>query len=592
MPKRVLDLYTYLNPDEAALEIAKQYDRWVTARTKKEKEWAELRNYIFATDTSTTSNAQLPWKNKTTRPKICQIRDNLHANYMAALFPNDNWFTWVAADKESATKSKVLAIETYMKNKLNLSKFRQEVSKLVYDFIDYGNCFADVEYANEVHTLPDGQSVVNYVGPVLRRISPYDIVFDITSNSFRESPKITRTLLTYGDIAKIGATRPEWKELMDKAFEKIKEIRQSYRSYKPGDIRKSEGFVADGFASIHEYYSSGFVELLEFEGDYFDVTNNTLYENHHVAIIDRAYVVYKGPIKNWFGRSLKEHSAWRLRPDNLWGMGPLDNLVGMQYRIDHLENLKADVFDQIAYPFLKIKGYVEDFDWAPGERAYCGDEGDVEMLVPDTTALNADFQIAQLEEEMEQMAGAPKQAMGIRTPGEKTAFEVQTLENAAGRIFQNKITYFEENFIEPLLNNMLEVARRNLDGSDVVRTLDSDIGVQMFLTLTQEDLTAKGKLIPRGARHFAAQAQLIQNLTSLANTTIYQDPGVRAHLSGKQIAKLVVENLGLENYGVYEENVAITEQADTARLSNAASEDVQVEAMTPLNPEVPPDEGA
>jgi hypothetical protein len=41
-------------------------------------------------------------------------------------------------------------------------------------------------------------------------------------------------------------------------------------------------------------------------------------------------------------------------------MGPLDNLVGMQYRIDHLENLKADVFDLIAFPPLKIKGYVED----------------------------------------------------------------------------------------------------------------------------------------------------------------------------------------------------------------------------------------
>jgi hypothetical protein len=26
-------------------------------------------------------------------------------------------------------------------------------------------------------------------------------------------------------------------------------------------------------------------------------------------------------------------------------MGPLDNLVGLQYRIDHLENAKADALD-------------------------------------------------------------------------------------------------------------------------------------------------------------------------------------------------------------------------------------------------------
>lgn len=581
MPKRVLNLPEYLEADSLATQIGQAYDRWVTARQKKEKQWAELRNYIFATDTTTTSNAALPWKNKTTRPKLCQLRDNLHANYMAALFPNDDWFDWIAEDRQSATKAKADAIKTYMKNKLNLSKFKQEVSKLVYDFVDYGNCFADVEYVNEVHTLEDGSKHAVYVGPVLRRISPFDIVFDITSNSFRETPKITRSLLTLGDIAKMIETRPDIRTDLERAFGKIKKIREEYKTYRPGDIRKSEAFVADGFGSIHDYYGSSYVEMLEFEGDWFDTFANKLYENHHIVILDRAYVIYNGPIRNWLGRSLKEHSGWRLRPDNLWAMGPLDNLVGIQYRIDHLENLKADVFDQIAYPFLKVKGFVEDFEWGPGERAYCGEEGDIETLVPDSTALQADFQIAQLEQSMEDMAGAPKQAMGIRTPGEKTAYEVQTLENAAGRIFQNKISYFEENFLEPLMNNMLETARRNMDAPDLVRSLDTDLGVQQFMLLTKEDITAKGKLIPKGARHFAAKAMLVQNLSGLSASPVYQDPSVKVHLSGKQIAKALVEGLGLEPYGVYQENVAIEEQAATTRLVNAAEDQVMEESITP-----------
>jgi len=585
MPKRVLNLNDYINPDQLALQVCELYDRWVQARQKKEKDWAELRSYVFATDTSTTTNASLPWKNSTTRPKICQIRDNLHANYMAALFPNDNWFKWIPGDQQAATAQKAKTITTYMKNKLNISKFKQEVSKLVYDFIDYGNCFADVEYVNESHKLKDGTTVQNYVGPIIRRISPLDIVFDPSASSFRESPKIERMLLTMGDIQKMINTMPEWEEGLTPAFEKLKSVRDHYKSFKPGDVRKSEAFVADGFGTLAEYYNSNYVEMIQFEGDLYDVTNNELLENYHIVVLDRSYIVYSKPLNNWFGRSLKEHSGWRLRPDNVWAMGPLDNLVGMQYRIDHLENLKADVFDQIAYPVLKVKGYVEDFDWRPGERILCGEEGDVEMLVPDTTALNADMQIAMLEQEMEEMAGAPKQAMGIRTPGEKTAYEVQTLENAAGRIFQSKIKYFEENFIEPLLNNMLEIARRNLDVADTVRSLDPDLGVQEFMSVTREDLAAKGTIVPMGARHFAAQALLIQNLTSLANSALYQDPKVGVHLSGKQIAKLVVENLGLENYGVYQENVAIEEQAETTRLINSAEEDVQVEAMTPVEPE-------
>jgi hypothetical protein len=203
-------------------------------------------------------------------------------------------------------------------------------------------------------------------------------------------------------------------------------------------------------------------------------------------------------------------------------MGPLDNLVGMQYRIDHLENLKADVFDWIAYPMIKVKGYVEDFEIKPGERINVGDEGDVEFMHPDTTALNADMQIQELERRMEELAGAPREAMGIRSPGEKTKYEVQKLDNAASRIFQNKIEHFQRTLLEPLLNFALQLARRNMDSTDVARTLDSEIDAVVFQTITREDITANGILRPRGAEHFAERANALQNFTSLANSPIYQ----------------------------------------------------------------------
>jgi hypothetical protein len=87
------------------------------------------------------------------------------------------------------------------------------------------------------------------------------------------------------------------------------------------------------------------------------------------------------PLPSWLGTAPIFHAGWRSRPDNLYAMGPLDNLVGMQYRIDHLENLKADVFDQIALPMLKIRGDVEDFEYMPAGRVYIGEEGDVVPMV-------------------------------------------------------------------------------------------------------------------------------------------------------------------------------------------------------------------
>src|SRR5690606_29999472 len=131
-------------------------------------------------------------------------------------------------------------------------------------------------------------------------------------------------------------------------------------------------------------------------------------------------------------------------------------------------------------------------------------------------------QIQMLEQRMEMYAGAPREAMGIRTAGEKTAFEVQQLQNAAGRIFQEKVTHFEQELLEKCLNGMLEVSRRNLDTIDVIRVIDDDIGITEFMEITKEDITASGVIRPIGARHFAAQAQLLQNLTGVYNTPIGQ----------------------------------------------------------------------
>ena len=73
--------------DGKAEYIGDLWHTWNTQRMPWIEEHKELRNYLFATDTTKTSNSELPWKNSTTLPKLAQIRDNLHANYIAALFP-------------------------------------------------------------------------------------------------------------------------------------------------------------------------------------------------------------------------------------------------------------------------------------------------------------------------------------------------------------------------------------------------------------------------------------------------------------------------------------------------------------------------
>lgn len=564
--------------ENIAEKLHQLFTKWDSSREGIKSEWEETQDFLYATDTRKTSVGKLPWSNSTTRPKLMQIKETLIANYVGALFPNENWLRWEGSDRDSVTKKKTDLATSVMKYKLKSSGFKETVEKLISDWVDFGNCFASIEFvAENIGEDEYGNTKYGYIGPKLVRHSPYDVVFNPLAASFEETPKIFRKLTTTGDIVFDYKNKPEMAFLKE-AVDNIISKRNTYRGGSARDrkeIRKR--FKVDGFGSIDDYYEGGYVELLEFHGDIFDTKTGELYQNYYVTVADRDELLRFEQVDNWTGTSSYKHIGWRLRPDNLWAMGPLDNLVGMQYRIDHLENLKADVMDMVAFPVMKVKGDVEFEGWKPGAKAYM-DEGDIDILRVDSQALNYDTQITLLQAEMEQYAGAPREAMGIRSPGEKTAYEVQQLQNSAGRMFQTKISMFEEYFLEPIVNQMFESYRRNLVGSDVVKVIDEEFEVQDFISITKEDLKFSGKFYPVGARHFAEKARFVQEMTQFY-TGVGADPTIRAHLSGKAIAKAFAESMNIDKIGGFGDNIALYEQAETQRLQQTLQQQVAEEDM-------------
>lgn len=566
---RTLDVEQLINPDTLATTIANRWEEWKGYRVKWTLDKNELRNYIYATDTKTTTNNQNGWANSTTTPKLCQIYDNLKANYEAALFPQDVWFKFFPGSEEETYKDKADIIKAYMKDKLRLGSFRTVVDRLLDDWVQTGNCFATVDYERNFTTLETGETIAGFIGPRLVRISPYDISFDPTAISFDKTPKIVRTIKTIGEIVVEAETNPDYAGLLEKVNYARSEVGSTTQ------YEKAEGFIADGFTNLENYYQSGYVEFLTLYGDVYDSYTGQAYRNRIITIADRAYVVEDRANPSWLGSASIFHCGWRSRPDNLYGMGPMDNLVGLQYRIDHLENMKADVWDLIASPVLKIKGDVEEFDYKPGERIILGEEGDVGFLVPDATVLNADLQIQDLANKMEELAGAPRMAMGIRTPGEKTAFEVQTLDNAANRIFNHKAAKYELEFLEPILNAMLEAARRNMMDVESI-PMDLEEGVVMFQSITKEDIASSGKLVPMGARHFAETARRTQTLNQMLQIKAAM-PDVGTHWSGKTIARLMSEELGEDS--VYGENIQVNESLEMQKAMQDAQVDLEEDQM-------------
>lgn len=588
-----------LGPNQLASQVAQSYIQWNSGRQIWLERVREVSQYIYATSTRETTNRVNPWSHSTHIPKLCQIHDNLGANYAMSLFSNREFFTFDPATEDEATKQKCKAIVAYLSTKHDYSGFMATMKELLEDWVRTGNCFGRVEYVREtIHDPFINQDVVVYEGPKINRISPFDIVFDHSASTFANAPKIVRQLITRGEFFRRIEEVAGEEDYDPIEVERVKKFYSVLAGMSDVDINKYIQIQYDGFQGSSSFFRSGKVEVLEFMGDIYEPATGLLHKDQVITVVDRRFLIRKKVMSDYQGMGYIYHSAWRKRPDNLWGMGPLDNLTGMQYLIDHLENARADSFDQMLSPDRVHIGNVEIEQDGPVTNYFIDDAaGDVRNLSPDTTVLNADLQIKYKEAQMEAYAGAPQEAMGIRTPGEKTAFEVNQLQNAASRLFQNRMIQFEQEFLEPILNGELEVSVRNINTSDVAKVLDKDWGVTEFLTITTEDLTVKGKLKARGASHFAKRAQLVQELQNF-NSILTADKELAVHFPAQKRAEAWATALGFDGpsinlyvpYGQIVENLEVAKKQHAAQseMDTHQSADAAIQSTQPGGPPAGP----
>lgn len=577
--------------DGMASEVANQWDIWRNAMSDAENRVNETKQFLYATSTRETSGGGKGgvegkgYDHSVHLPKLTQIADNLSAHYKRSLFSARDWLLIDSHDEAAATEKKQEAVLAYLTVKHEASGFIDTHTQLLDDWILCGNCFSEVTYVDERQSLEDGTFSMGYVGPKVTRINPFDITFNLQASNFEKAPKIIRRVHSIGSIARLVEDNPDdgWSK---PALKKAMEFRQALGRFNLDDNRKEMQQILDGLGTFSEYYKLGYTEILEFYGDFYDLENGVLLKNHVISVMDRRYVLRSKPLDTWSGKPLIFHCGWRLRPDSLWAMGPLDNLVGMQYMINHLRNGIADATDLILYPQKFIQGDVTEPEdqFAPSATWYDPEgDGSVDFIRPDVSFLSADFQIDKLEAQMEAYAGSPRETMGQRTQGEKTAFEVQTLQQAAMGIFQHRISYFETNFLKLELNAEIEVARKFMS-SDTVKIIDDDLGVVSFEKITRDDISANGTIVPVGAQHFIERAQRIQEMQGLMNM-LAGDEQVRTHFSSVDMAKEIEDILGKDPQTMVVPYVRISEQLQAAQMQNTAARQLEDEEINTLDEE-------
>ena len=568
-------------PEGLAAAIADKFVTWENSRDRWYRNAKETLENLYATSTRDIYNQTREYDNSTHIPKITQIRDMLITYYLDAMFSLPDYVDWEAYDYDSIDVNTRNTLKSVAKQMVEDSGFKPTIRELVEDYVDYGHCFATV--VNVTDTLGDA---IIYQGPRAVRLDPLNIYFDPLASDFNRSPKIIRSIKTLGELIAESEDLPEdanmYKEALNKAIKNRSMVRDRLAETNAELIKDDICNIA-GFGNWSAYYASDTVELLTFYGDIYNMEDNKLHRNTRIVVMDRSHVLLEEPIKNYGFKSNIFKAGWRDRKDNLWSMSPLDNIKGMQFMIDFLENKRADIFNYISNPMIVTKGDVEMPEYLyPGCQVGLDVDSDLQFARPDATALQADLYIDRYINLMEEMAGTPREAMGFRTPGEKTAFEVSQLNTASSRLFNEKTRKFELEMLEPLLTLMLRIYMTNPTRTVKIRNQLED-GTVLFEEVNLDQLQANGRFVAMGSNTYTEKARMAQTVMQIYNSAIPSDPLVFNYFNPKTLAKIIAYTTGLDNWpDIVKENArtnAELEMRQTQEFAQQQLEETQVRGL-------------
>lgn len=561
--------------EQLASYILEEWQEKDAYREPAKDSWEEIEAYKYATDTKDSVMGGSAFDHSTHIPVIAPIAQDLEAIVGQVTMPHEDWFTFQPEDRASAPKEKRSKVISYIKNRHRISGFKKEKEKLDSDLITYGNAFAMVDWIDESSEDKDG-----YIGPKLKRISPYDIVFDPTADSFQDTWKIIRTVVSLGKLYQWQQAGLVGKEQAQKVLDQ----RRSHGTARMSAHEKNQQYVPAGFTNYDSYMVSGVVEILWFYGDIYDQESGKLHKNRKIGSVDGTYVLLNEEIETHTGKPHIYKAGWEVRPDNLWSMGPLDNIVGINYQINHRENAKNDALDKFIYPDKVYVGDVEEkYDDETGQTIYLAPEGGgVQEIAMNSQFFQYNLEIDALTNTARTSARLPLDLVGFRSPGEKTFGEVSALTEGAMRGFIHKTVSYEA-FLEEILTAELELAHKHISGVLQVPG-QAEGGIIPFLDVTRADLKVTGSLIAKGSQRFARKNQVLSTLSQLSQGPLLQMVG--AHVSGKKLAELVEELTELDGTGVFEEYAQVYEGAEFQQLQNEAQMQVAEQAMEPTLDEV------
>lgn len=567
MPVKTFDINHDIETDSLAENISNKWISWINGRQQWEERYRKVLQYLYSTTTDTIyGQASNPWCSNVHIPKMTQLRDVLITYELESLFSLSDYYEFQGFTQDSNTLENRNIVKGLLKNMLDEGGFKETIEKLVSDYIDAGNCFTmPIWDAQQVEDSTGFKSLF-WEGAKAIRINPLDIVFDPTACEFKDSPKIIRTVLSLGELTVLAEKDPIMKEGLNKALKIRQDIMTAVTN---GDTIKGDEITIAGFGNWSTYVTSDVVEILTFYGTVYDVVKKELHKNKKITIMDRRVLLKEEPLEDLNGYNFIFKGGYRDRKDILWSMSPLENLLGMQARIDFLENKRSDCYDATVNPVRVIKGNVDMPDsLGPGDEIRMDTDCDVTYLAPDTSILTADTLMDRYEIKMEEFVGSPKEVLGFRTPGEKTMYEVEQLMTAATRLFQRQIRKFEREILEPIINALFQLYLKRKAGQTIqLKYWDAANEMYSFKDVNVDDIKSLGRIVVFGTEVAQDKAKVAQALQALGQNPLFMDEVVRNNFSPTELGKVFSYVTGLDRYSnLFRKDSRLYEITDQQKL--------------------------
>jgi len=520
---------------------------WLAYDCKFGETWADLEDY------RSKRYLSLPW----------QMVETVASSWTNGVMPSADWFNILGRTPNDDNGSK--AMQGLLKWQHYKSNHRNSLKEAIKQAAIFGNVPIAVDWHEENLEIPDPEqyaaqlaanstfqmgngtpglspkasafptkTVRSYDGPKISVGNVFDFVQDLTPSDKTYALRGMRFFRSLGYLKNMSKEDDEGYSL----YENIDSLRNETIFKESSDALQLSTERQVGIAK----HPKDMVELIQFEGD-IEIPDGaggaTFYHNHICVVANRTTVIRFEPNPFYHGRPIWELFTLFPEPNELYGRGVLEVILGINDGIQCRYNQTIEANGFAVNPSWKYKpdGVFDpdNFVSAPGSLTECSDPQNnlVPLIVPNESSLSwkeIDFGINQ----MNLITGAQ-----MDFGNDPSATQVSIQSGMSAQRTKETLNHINGSLLTPLLNKEIALNQQLMDEPTWIRIVSDSPGMvndpvtglpspmaPQAIKVSPEDIAGEFDIMAIGADQTGMNAQKSKDLFQITNTLL-QSPAAK-----------------------------------------------------------------